>query len=289
MIAAAILLLCLLLCLADSLGMKIAVTGAAGRTGSQVFKKLLDSEKHQPLAIVRTEKSMKKLFKMGGTTDNVVVVDVTDRAALEKTLRGCDGVILCTSAVPKIKILSLIKVLALKLFRKTARPQFYFIENGDPYNVDYLGAVNQIEAAKSAGLSRFVFLSSMGGTQPENFLNSIGKVEGDDKSGNILLWKRKAEEALIASGMTYTIVHPGGLTDKPGAQSEIVMGFDDQLLKGEVRSIPRADVAEVCVQALDQPAAENKAFDIAAKIAAGAGSITKDWAAFFSKPGSCAY
>ena len=36
-----------------------------------------------------------------------------------------------------------------------------------------------------------------------------------------------------------------------GGESEVVMGFDDELLKLPVRSIPRADVAEVCVQALD--------------------------------------
>lgn len=29
-------------------------------------------------------------------------------------------------------------------------------------------------------------------------------------NGNILMWKRKAEQYLIASGLTYTIIHPGG-------------------------------------------------------------------------------
>lgn len=57
-------------------------------------------------------------------------------------------------------------------------------------------------------------------TQPENFLNTIGRVKDDEKSGNILLWKRKAEEFLISAcmdySMKYTIVHPGGLTDKKG-------------------------------------------------------------------------
>ena len=28
----------------------------------------------------------------------------------------------------------------------------------------------------------------------DNFLNTIGQIEGDEKSGNILLWKRKAEK-----------------------------------------------------------------------------------------------
>ena len=147
-----------------------------------------------------------------------------DPDALEQSLQGVDKLVLCTSAVPKINFFSIIKVLIMKLFRRQGRPTFTF-PNGSPYNVDWLGAKNQIDAAKRAGVKHFVFLSSMGGTQPENFLNSIGKVEGDDLSGNILLWKRKAEEYLINSGMSYTIVHPGGLLDKEGGVREIVRPF----------------------------------------------------------------
>ena len=87
------------------------------------------------------------------------------------------------------------------------------------YDVDRLGAKNQIDACKKAGVEHFVFLSSMGGTQRDNFLNSIGKVEGKENSGNIL-WKRKAEEHLIKSGIPYTIVHPGGLLDKKAAREK---------------------------------------------------------------------
>lgn len=39
---------------------------------------------------------------------------------------------------------------------------------------------------------------------PNHFLNKMGN------NGNILQWKRKAEQYLIASGLTYTIIHPGG-------------------------------------------------------------------------------
>ena len=142
--------------------------------------------------------------------------------------------------------------------------EFRFGPNGDPMSVDWFGAKNQVDAAARAGMKQFVFLSSMGGTQPENFLNSIGKVEDDPKSGNILLWKRKAERYLIASGVPYTIVHPGGLLDEDGGSREVLFGVDDKFLAQKVRSIPRADVAEVCVQALKQPRSLNRAFDIIA-------------------------
>jgi nucleoside-diphosphate-sugar epimerase len=59
--------------------------------------------------------------------------------------------------------------------------------------VDYIGAKLQINAAKAAGVKKFVFLSSMGGTQPDNFLNTIGR-QPDGSGGDILVWKRKAEE-----------------------------------------------------------------------------------------------
>jgi uncharacterized protein YbjT (DUF2867 family) len=70
-------------------------------------------------------------------------------------------------------------------------------------------------------------------------LNTIGRVPGNDLSGNILLWKRKAEKYLIESGLNYTILHPGGLIDSKGGVREIVSGINDELLKEKVRSIPR--------------------------------------------------
>lgn len=84
----------------------------------------------------------------------------------------------------------------------------------EPEQVDFVGAKNQIDAAIEAGVKQFVVVGSMGGTQPENFLNSIGKRE-DGTGGDILLWKRKAEKYLIERAaanpsFAYTIIHPGG-------------------------------------------------------------------------------
>ncbi len=69
--------------------------------------------------------------------------------------------------------------------------------------VDWLGQKAQIDAAKAAGIKRVVLVSSMGGTEVDSNLNRLG-------NGNILQWKRKAEQYLIASGLEYTIIHPGG-------------------------------------------------------------------------------
>ena len=82
----------------------------------------------------------------------------------------------------------------------TARPQFKFAAGGTPEEVDWLGAKQQIDAAvDSSQVKQFIFVSSMGGTDPKNFLNTIGR-QPDGSGGDILLWKRKAERYLINSG-----------------------------------------------------------------------------------------
>lgn len=295
-LVALIVLVCSALFLVDAIKHTVIVTGAAGRTGSLVFSKLLGSDSLYPVAIVRSESSAKKLLKISGVRkEQILVSDVTvgkeSLVSLFNSIPSEAGksVIMCTSAVPKIKILSVVKLLVFKLLRKSGRPEFYFKPGQTPYDVDYLGAQSQIEASKDCGINHFVFLSSMGGTQPDNFLNTIGKVEGDEKSGNILMWKRKAEKCLIASGLKYSIVHPGGLTDKKSARSEIVLGFDDELLKEKVRSISRADVATVCIQSLQQPGAANKSFDIISKDLPDNANAYTDWRTFFAIDKTCVY
>eukprot|EP00962_Isochrysis_galbana_P060850 scaffold35816_cov56-Isochrysis_galbana.AAC.1 len=81
----------------------------------------------------------------------------------------------------------------------------------------------------SAGVPRVVFCSSMGGTQPDNFLNTIGS-RPDGTGGQILFWKRKAEKYALESGLDVTVLHPGGLLDQPGGR-QVVFGVDDTLLQ----------------------------------------------------------
>ena len=122
----------------------------------------------------------------------------------------------------------------------------------------------------------------MGGTDPNNFLNTIG-------DGKILLWKRRAEAYLIASGMDYTIIHPGGLKDAPGGERELVLDIDDNLIssKSKYRSIPRTDVASLCIASLRL--GERRAVDVVAK-EVDEGVTTTDFAALFDGlKGDCSY
>jgi saccharopine dehydrogenase-like NADP-dependent oxidoreductase len=156
---------------------KVLVTGAGGRTGKLVFEQLKADANYKPVGLVRSGKAQKALRAVGASDDEVCVADVADESALAAAMAGCDAVVLCTSAVPAIKKLSLVKTLAAKVlpFVKTSRPAFKFSPKSTPEEVDWIGAKKQIDAAKSAGIEQFVFVSSMGGTNPDNFLNSFGR------------------------------------------------------------------------------------------------------------------
>ncbi|KAL6998345.1 hypothetical protein U1Q18_008468 [Sarracenia purpurea var. burkii] len=242
----------------------VLVTGAAGRTGQIVYRKLKDrTNQYVARGLVRTEESKERI----GGADDVYVGDIRDADSIIASIQGIDALIILTSAVPKMK----------PGFdpSKGERPEFYFEDGAYPEQVDWIGQKNQIDAAKAAGVKQVVLVGSMGGTNPNNPLNSIG-------NGNILIWKRKAEQYLAESGIPYTIIRAGGLQDKEGGIRELLVGKDDELLKTETRTIARADVAEVCIQALQFEEAKFKALDLASK-PEGTGTPTKDFKALFSQ------
>ncbi|HVX34116.1 MAG TPA: SDR family oxidoreductase [Solirubrobacterales bacterium] len=113
--------------------------------------------------------------------------------------------------------------------------------------MDLGGAVKLIEAAKAAGISRYLMVSSMGAEDPP---------AGGGAFGAYLRAKALADDALRASGLDYTIVRPGRLTDEPGT-GLVAIAADTG--RGEV---PRADVAAVLLACLDTPATIGRTFDL---------------------------
>src|SRR3954471_21852371 len=73
--------------------------------------------------------------------------------------------------------------------------------------VDYGGAVKLMEAARELGVERFITISSIGTADVEH---------ADEAMRPYLEAKRDADDALMASGLDWTIVRPGRLTDAPG-------------------------------------------------------------------------
>jgi uncharacterized protein YbjT (DUF2867 family) len=114
--------------------------------------------------------------------------------------------------------------------------------------VDYGGAVKLIEAAKANGVSRYVIVSSMGADDP---LSAPEQMRPYQEA------KAAADEALRDSGLDFTIVRPGMLTDDPGT------GLVDAAPSlGRRGSIPRDDVAAVLLAVLDAPATISMTFEL---------------------------
>jgi uncharacterized protein YbjT (DUF2867 family) len=88
----------------------------------------------------------------------------------------------------------------------------------------------------------------MGATEPP--------AESNDVFGEYLRAKAAGDEALRESGLAYTIVRPGGLTDD-APTGAVKLG--DRLDRGQ---IPRADVAAVLVAVLDAEHAIGAEFDL---------------------------
>ncbi|WP_069789269.1 SDR family oxidoreductase [Cyanobacterium sp. IPPAS B-1200] len=247
--------------------LKILVTGATGRTGSLVVKKLqTQSNDFQVIGFGRSHEKVQQIF---GTTKDFLIGDILSENDLEKAMEGCQTLIILTSATPQMKGIP----------QEGKRPEFEFPDHGTPEIVDWQGQKNQIDIAKEVGIKHIILVGSMGGTNPNHPLNSLG-------NGNILLWKRKAEEYLIGSGIDYTIIRAGGLLDKPDGRRELLVGKDDNFLNsppdGVPTSIPRGDVANTVIAALTAPNARNKAFDLISKPEDFPHSeITKDWDKLF--------
>jgi len=187
-------------------------------------------------------------------------------------MADCDALMICTSAKPSP---------TGEINQETKRPIFGF-PNGQPELVDYIGQKNLIDAAKKISSKKnvhVVLCSSMGGTNPDNSLNSLGKIYKDDGTttgGDILKWKRKAEVYLIDSGLSYTIVHPGGLLNEPGEERELCLGVNDVISGTSNNSVPREDVANVMIAALEIEGYRGRSFDLVSK-PVGEGVVTTDY------------
>jgi uncharacterized protein YbjT (DUF2867 family) len=104
--------------------------------------------------------------------------------------------------------------------------------------LDRDGAIKLLEAARAAGVERYVMISSIGAHNPP---------DGDDVFSVYLRAKAEADRALAASDRTWTIVRPGFLKDDPGTGR---VQIDIDPFRGEVT---RDDVAAVLDLVLHEP------------------------------------
>ena len=79
--------------------------------------------------------------------------------------------------------------------------------------------------------------------------------------GLILVWKRVGERCLERSGLDWTVIRPGGLSEEDSrstTEGVLVTDADQQ----QSNSIPRRLVAQVCLDALEQPRACGRILEI---------------------------
>jgi len=213
--------------------MKAFVAGATGETGRRIVQELV--ARNIPVrALVR---DIEKARGILSPEAELVVGDVLQPETLTAALGDSTVVLVATGAKPS------------------------FDPTG-PYKVDFEGTKNLVDVAKTKGIEHFVLVSSLCTSQLFHPLNLFWL---------ILVWKKQAEEYIQKSGLTYTIVRPGGLKNEDNTDS-IVMQGADTLFDG---SIPRQKVAKVSVEALFEPAARNKIVEIVAKPEAASKSFTE--------------
>ena len=104
--------------------------------------------------------------------------------------------------------------------------------------VDRDGAIALLEAARAAGVARYVIVSSVGAEDPP---------DGDDVFSVYLRAKAQADRAVAASDLAWSIVRPGPLTDDPGTGA---VRLETEPFRD---AVPRADVAAVLAAVLAEP------------------------------------
>ncbi len=126
------------------------------------------------------------------------------------------------------------------------------------------GFALQVETIKAYGdvtKPQFIMISSAGVTRPGrpglNLEEEPPAVRMNDQLGGILTWKLRGEDAVRESGIPYTIIRPCALTEESGGKALLFEQGDN--IRGKVS---REDIAELCIQVLEQPKACNVTFEV---------------------------
>jgi uncharacterized protein YbjT (DUF2867 family) len=191
----------------------VLVAGANGTTGRIIINLLKKSETYEPIAMVRKQDQKDHFEKQG---ISAVLADLEED--LSQAVKNTDKVIFAAGSKGKNII-----------------------------DVDQQGAKRLINAAKEAGIEKFVMLSSMGADDPT--------VSNDLEV--YLRAKQNADDYLKASALNYSIVRPGALTDdERTGKIELKEKLEKQ------GSISRADVAKTLVEVLEENIRQNQTFEI---------------------------
>jgi uncharacterized protein YbjT (DUF2867 family) len=200
--------------------MKVAVVGANGQVGKYLVKLLQASGEFTPSAIVRKEEQVQSFKEKGVASSLVDLEGNIDQIA--EGLRGADAVVFTAGSGGS-----------------TGSDKTLLI--------DLDGAVKTIEAAKQVDIDRFIIVSALQAHRRENWNDSLLPYYAA---------KHYADKELERSGLTYTIIRPGGLLNEAGTGR---VSAAENLSRG---SIPREDVARAIYASLTEKNTYNRGFDL---------------------------
>ncbi|KAI5084037.1 hypothetical protein GOP47_0000206 [Adiantum capillus-veneris] len=219
---------------ADRIG-RVFVAGASGNTGKRIVKELLAGG-YKVRAGVRDIAAASKVLPADGNVE-LVQADVTEGAEKLAEAIGNVETVVCATGFRQ----------SLDLFA--------------PWKVDNFGTVHLVDACKKNSIKRFVLISSIlvNGAAMGQLLNPAYIVL--NVLGLTLIAKLQAENYVRKSGINYTIIRPGGLTNN-APSGNIVMAPEDTLYEG---SISRDSVATIAVEALRCSEASYKVVEIVSR------------------------
>ena len=202
--------------------MRVLIAGAHGKTARRLTRMLVAGG-HEVRGLVRKEEQTEDVASDGAEP---VLVDLEAEevsGGVGDAVKGCDAIVFAAGAGPG---------------------------SGDARKetMDYGGAAKLVEAAEDRGVRRYLMLSAMGAADPE---------EGPEGMRPYLRAKARADERLAQSGLDYTIIRPGGLTEDEGTGR-----IDAAENLGRRGEIPREDVASTFAAALQDHDTYRKTFDI---------------------------
>ena len=200
--------------------MRVVVAGGHGQIGRRLLRLLADGG-HGAVGLVRNPDHVADLEALGA---EAVVADLEGDADVAAAIEGADAVVFAAGAGP-----------GSGAERKLT--------------MDLGGALKLIDAAKAAGVRRYLMISAMGTDNPA----AGGPMQP------YLEAKAGADAALRASGLDWTILKPGRLTDDPGTGN---VALAESL--GRRGEVSRDDVAAVLAAALQEPATDGRELELLA-------------------------
>lgn len=200
----------------------VAVVGGTGRSGRLMVQRLLDLGEEVRVVGRHAQRGRCRLPERA----DFCQADVREPDSLTGALAGCSAVIYCVE------------------------PGTADVGPERPETTMHLGVRHALAAATAVGDQPHVVLVSQ--------IHSTHRVHPLNAFGRMLDWRRAGEEEVRYSGLPYTVVRPGWLTDQRRPEEGVRLEQGDHA----TGYVSRADLAEACVQALYSPHANGVTFEI---------------------------